>query len=174
MKPRQCISILAGFCIWLISAHVALAQQSMSCDACLYLPPSFADRVVFYDGFELATMPEINRIHAISRGARMLVSDGFAGGGCRSTQPQKNERPLEITSPALSPAHPLTIMRWWRVDAPMVETSSFQLLALARGQRSHQRFHPRQRGLVCPETPHHVRPSGRLSLYRQCESGRAG
>jgi hypothetical protein len=144
---RQRISILAGFCIWLISSAGALAQQSMPADVCLYLPPSIGDRVVFYDGFELATMPEINRINAISTGARMLVSDGFAGRGCRSTQPQKTERPLEIHSPALSPSHPLTIMRWWRVDAPMVETSSFQLLALLG--KGHVSFFIRGKGEWC-------------------------
>jgi hypothetical protein len=97
----------------------------------LYLPPSLADRVVFYQGFELPNAkPEINRIGAEITGSIRLMPDGFAGHACRSNQPKQHEESLQVHSPRLSADRPLTVMRWWRVDSTMEETSCFQLLAL--------------------------------------------
>ena len=112
-------------------AAVARADGDVPADACLYLPPSFADRVVFYQAFERGDgRPEINRIGAQLVGTRATVPDGFAGNGCRSARPSAGEAPLEVRAAALSPSRPLTVMRTWRLDAPMTETSSFQLIAL--------------------------------------------
>src|ERR1700685_2981572 len=98
---------------------------------CLYLPPSFADRVVFYQGFELPdARPEINRIGAQISGSSNIESDGFAGHASRSNQPQIGQKACTVHSPRLAADRPLTVMRWWRVDTAMKETSSFQLIAL--------------------------------------------
>jgi hypothetical protein len=114
----------------LMTISPAVAQQ-VSPDACLYLPPWFASRVVFYDGFDLGDRnPEINRAGAQILGDAPIVSHGFAGKGCRSTNPAVNEHPLNIRTAALSAARPLTVMRNWRLDAPMTATTSFQLIAL--------------------------------------------
>ena len=111
-------------------ASAADAPASLSPDACLYLPPSFADRVVFYDGFDRAGGPEINRLHAEVTGDTATAAGGFAGNGYQASRATQHQAPLEIHSPLIDASRPLTVMRCWRVDAPMQETSSFQLLAL--------------------------------------------
>src|ERR1700677_3887820 len=123
---------LYGLCfLCTISSGAARSANAITAGECLFLPPSIADRVVFYDGFELpGGRPEIDRINARISGAIKLAPDGFAGNACRSNQPSQGEKSLEIHSPRLAVDRPITVMRWWRVDAAMQETSSFQLLAL--------------------------------------------
>ena len=125
---RALAACLVALCLGLSRASAA---DDVPADACLYLPPSFADRVVFYDAFERGDgSPEINRIHADVVGGSGTVPDGFAGRGHPSNGPNAAGPPLEVRSPALAVSHPITVLRTFRLDRPMVETSSFQLIAL--------------------------------------------
>ena len=124
--------VICGLCSICSAATGPIrSTNAIGADDCLFLPPSIADRVVFYEGFELpGHKPEINRISAKISGSSRLTSDGFAGHACRSNLPSLGEKSLAIHSARLAVDRPLTVMRWWRVDTAMEETSSFQLLAL--------------------------------------------
>ena len=101
----------------------------------LYLPPAWEDRVVFYHAFERRVdEPEINTLAARVQGAATAEAEGLTGKGytAPNVHDKKNpQTPLSIFSPGLSAHRPLTVMCWWRLDRPMVETSSFSLLSLA-------------------------------------------
>jgi len=98
---------------------------------CVYLPPAWADRVVFYHSFESGfDRPEINRLGAKLPPSGSTRPDGFAGKGCPLPLSPRHEAALEIRSPALSIHRPLTLMCWFRVDAPMAESTGFHLLSL--------------------------------------------
>jgi hypothetical protein len=97
----------------------------------VYLPPAWADRVVFYHSFEAGfDQPEINRLGAKLRPSGSTRPDGFAGRGCPLPLGPKQDAALEISSPGLSLHRPLTLMCWFRLDAPMTETTGFHLLSL--------------------------------------------
>lgn len=100
-------------------------------DTPLLLPPAWADRVVFYHSFEQgADKPEINLMAAEVRGEKTAPAVGFTGHGYQTPRPYEKKTPLTLLSPALSVHKPLTVMLWWRLDAPMKEDTCFQLLAL--------------------------------------------
>ncbi|MBN2451744.1 MAG: hypothetical protein JXR77_15255 [Lentisphaeria bacterium] len=98
--------------------------------ACFHLPPSFAARVVFYHSFGhgLRT-PEINRIGATVTGIEGAFANGLTGPGYRCAT-GKGEAPLVVSGTGLSPDRPISVMTWWRLDAPMRETTGFNVLTL--------------------------------------------
>ncbi len=98
-----------------------------------YLPPAWADRVVFYSSFEQGVgTPEINTIAADINGTASGPSDGLVGSkGYRSTT--AGEQEFRLSSLGLSAHRPITLMTWFRLDTPMTETEWFCLLWLGRG-----------------------------------------
>jgi hypothetical protein len=98
---------------------------------CLYIPPGWADRVVYYHSFDTAVdRPEINTL-----GAKVLVGDaagapGLAGRGCRFEPDRKNKRGLGLTGLALPLHRPWTLSMWWRLEAPMKAESGFGLISM--------------------------------------------
>jgi len=83
-----------------------------------YLPPAWADRVVFYSSFEQGVeAPEINAIAAAIHGHASGPSDGLVGSkAIRGTT--GGEQELRLTSPGLSAHRPITLMTWFRLDTP--------------------------------------------------------
>lgn len=109
--------LLNWVCVWLSLAGGLQAAEF------LLLPPSWADRVVFYHAFEQGlARPEINTVAVRVQGNCAVQTNGLTGNGCAS--------PLRLTSPGLSVHQPLTVMAWWRLNAPMQETTGFGLLQL--------------------------------------------
>lgn len=98
----------------------------------LYLPPDWADRVVFYHAFEQGVdKPEINTLGARVRGSATAPAEGLTGRGYAAPNQYAKQTPLSLFSPGLSAHRPLTLMYWWRLDAPMTEGTCFSLLSLA-------------------------------------------
>jgi hypothetical protein len=100
---------------------------------CLYLPPTIADRVVFYHSFTKGLKtPDINLIDAKITLAENDLVPGLAGSGymAGSGTTAKNKGSLVLRSPALSVHKPITVMFWWRLDEPMKEETGFNVLAL--------------------------------------------
>jgi hypothetical protein len=96
-----------------------------------YLPPAWANRVVFYHSFEKGVdQPEINLLKAQARGEKGSMSEGLTGQAYKAANSYQKKKTLELHSPGLSPDKPLTVMLWFRLDAPMKEDTSFQLIKL--------------------------------------------
>ncbi len=117
----------------LLCALVAFAQENSDPGAnYLLLPPSWSDRVVFYHTFAHGVQqPEINLLHAEIRGDDLSTADGLLGKGYTNPNSYAKQTPLSLHSPALSVAHPLTVMVWWRLDAAMKDDTCFGLLTLS-------------------------------------------
>jgi hypothetical protein len=114
-----------------VVAAAPAAGPDSAAEQYVYLPPAWADRVVFYHSFESGfDRPEINRLGAKLPPSGATRPDGFAGRGCCLPLDPKHGAALEISSPALSIHRPLTLMCWFRLDAPMAETTGFHLLSL--------------------------------------------
>ncbi|MCY3020351.1 MAG: hypothetical protein NTW87_15135 [Planctomycetota bacterium] len=134
---RMTRSWLLALSSWLVVAACALTATCQAGentgDAFLYLPPSIADRVVFYQSFENGVkQPEINLI-----GAKMALADneaakGLTGNGymAGSGKTAKKKGGYVLQSAALSVHKPLTVMFWWRLDEPMKEETGFNIVAL--------------------------------------------
>jgi hypothetical protein len=100
--------------------------------AFIYLPPVWADRVVFYHSFENGVAkPEINTIHGKLRGEKTAPVPGLTGRAYKAPNPKEKKTSLQLLSPALSPHKPLTVMLWFRLDAPMKEESGFNLVRIS-------------------------------------------
>ncbi|MCX7935739.1 MAG: LamG domain-containing protein, partial [Planctomycetota bacterium] len=100
-----------------------------------YLPPAWAERVIFYHSFEAELgKPEINLAQASIRGDQTEPTQGFVGRGYRMANqyksPNKGNASLMVSSPAFSLHKPITAMLWWRLDEKMKEETCFNLLAL--------------------------------------------
>jgi hypothetical protein len=133
MSFRTAFSLLAAcFAACPLAQPLAAgAAGASAAEKCLYLPPAWADRVVFYDSFESGfDRPEINRLGAKLPPSDSTRPDGFAGRGCCLPLGPQHNAAMEIDSPALSIHRPLTLMCWFRLDAPMTESTGFQLLSL--------------------------------------------
>lgn len=134
---RRNLGVSAAVLLFLIVGHAleAVAAESALPAAkpreFLYLPPAWADRVVFYHSFENgADRPEINRLDGKLRGHQTEPAAGLTGRAYRAPDPKEKKASLQLDSPALSPNRPLTVMLWYRLDAPMREETSFQLLRI--------------------------------------------
>ena len=96
-----------------------------------YLPPAWSERVVFYHAFEQGMdQPAINRAGLEIRGEKTPRATGLVGRGYRAANQYAKQTPLTIQGGGLSVHKPLTLMHWWRLDAPMEPETSFQLLRL--------------------------------------------
>ena len=119
------------FAIFLLPTIASLAQsgeyQSTSFQ---YLPPSWAERVVFYHTFDQGTeKPDINLIQAKLDGTA-ADGEGLTGLAYQCGKDSKHKA-LRLKSSALSPHQPITVMCWFRLDAPMKEESGFGLIGLS-------------------------------------------
>ncbi|MDI9585604.1 MAG: hypothetical protein QM473_15380 [Acidobacteriota bacterium] len=118
--------------IWLLAAlTIASVAADPSADPgapFVFIPPVWSSRVVFYHSFESGVRePEINVIQASIEGVDEPLTDGFTRTGYPVLSGKDARKPLRITSPALSPHRPLTIMFWWRLDQEMAEDLTFCL-----------------------------------------------
>ena len=115
-------------------AHAQTPDPATRADRYLYLPPAWADRVVFYQGFDGAPdKPDIDDLAAKFTAAPSATVPGFAGLGCPEGLGPDQKKPYEITSDGLSPHRPLTLMCWLRLDAAPTETTWYNLLRLWQG-----------------------------------------
>ena len=109
----------------------AATTSGLPAKRCLYIPPGWADRVVYYHSFDTALdRPEINAL-----GAKVALGDaaleaGLAGRGCRFAVDRKNKRGLALAGLALPLNRPWTLSMWWRLEEPMKAESGFQLLSM--------------------------------------------
>ncbi len=82
----------------------------------LAIPPQMETRVIYFNTFSHpAGKPEINPAGATARKAGTVVPGGFFG---RCLLLEKGRR-LRIESPSFSPHRPLTVIAWWRIEAPL-------------------------------------------------------
>jgi hypothetical protein len=109
----------------------AAITPGLPAERCLYIPPGWADRVVYYHSFDTALdRPEINAL-----GAKVALGDaaleaGLAGRGCRFAVDRRNKRGLALAGLALPLNRPWTLSMWWRLEEPMKAESGFQLLSM--------------------------------------------
>jgi hypothetical protein len=139
---RWCVGLLAA------SAGQA-AEPSVALGRMLYLPPAFEATLCFYHSFEMGwTKPDFNPRDLKIRGGALPSVPGIAGRGGRCSGPEVGGGPLTVTGDALSPVRPLTVMLWWRLDAPMREETGYDLLSL-RGDRGLVASFVRGKGQWC-------------------------
>jgi len=117
-----------------LTASVAHAQTPDRTDRFLYLPPAWADRVVYYHSFDGAPdKPDLDDLSAKLTAAPTTTVPGFAGRACAEGLGPANKKAYEITSDGLSPHRPLTLMCWLRLDAAPTEITWYNLLRLWQG-----------------------------------------
>ena len=125
----------SGLIVGLLAACLVAGGSVLAggeADRWLFLPPAWADRVVFYHAFEQGVdQPEINLAGLQLRGEKTPPTSGFAGRGYRAPNQYEKQTPLRLLGPALSVHKPITIMHWWRLDAAMKPETCFQLLRLS-------------------------------------------
>jgi hypothetical protein len=137
------VAVLAG-----LAAYTAAAWAGDAAD-CLYLPPCWADRVVFYHTFDgRFDRPEINRIGAKALQTSGELASGFTGKGCRLPLGTAKNAAFEVSSPAISAHRPITLMCWFRLDRRMAETTWIGLLML-RGAGPYITHFVAGRGVWC-------------------------
>lgn len=115
----------------LLLSSPALAEQKTEY---IYLPPEWAKNVVFYHSFEKGVdKPEVNLIDVAVQGEKANLVQGLTGRGYKSANTNEAGRKaqaLRITGPGVAVNHPITVMCWFRLDAPMKPESCFELLQL--------------------------------------------
>jgi len=92
---------------------ISRSGDAAPADGFLYLPPSIADRVVFYQSFAKGLMtPDINLIGATLTLAENDAAEGLVGAGymAGSGTAAKKKGAFVLHSPALSAHKPLTVM----------------------------------------------------------------
>ena len=111
---------------------VCAAQNEDITHRCLYLPPRWGNRVSFYHSFENGPgKPEVNRPDASVAAPPTKQCAGYVGRGYRCCPcPEGVGGQLTLRSPAFSAHRPLTIMMWWRLDAPMKDETTYRLIDL--------------------------------------------
>ena len=126
--------LVAAVLLLLSVGYAQTADPATRADRYLYLPPSWADRVVFYQGFDEALdRAEIDGIAAKVTAAPTAGVAGLGGLGCAGGLGADGKKGYEITSEGLSPHRPLTMMCWVRLDAEPAETTWYNLLRLWQG-----------------------------------------
>ena len=155
--------------VWLLVAALLvapsaglLAEEAAAhpSEAYLYLPPDIESRVVFYHSFERGVkQPEIDLLRAKISCGKMELADGFAGRGLKCSNREVAKNPLRVHSQALSAHRPLTVMVWWRLDAPMQDATCYHLIRL--GGRGYVAAFVRGKGKWCALT----RPTFVFQVY---------
>ena len=125
---------ITGIALALAASTVLQADKTANEHAaasCLYLPPDLEDRVLFYHSFERGVKkPEIDLLRGKISCGKMELAEGFAGRGLKCSDRRAAKSPLRVHSSALSAHRPLTVMMWWRLDAPMQEATCYHLIRL--------------------------------------------
>lgn len=122
--------------------------------ACVFLPPSFEDRVIYYNSFEgEGGLPEINKPNAEQVG-QVSPTAGIRGRGIVGPPA------LELRSLAFSPHRPLTVSFWWALQQDGQPESNFVLVTLTNGHGFVQHF-SRGKGDWCALQ----RPAAVLQVY---------
>lgn len=97
----------------------------------LYLLPEWADRVVYYQSFARdAKSPEINTGQLQVNGSVLPPVAGFVGAGYTCPNSREGQQDFTLRGAALTVQKPLTVMYWFRLDAPMTEITNFSLIRL--------------------------------------------
>lgn len=140
------ISICRGG-LWpiVLAAAVLAPRAAQAADdaALLLLPPAYDGRVLVYHSFSQgADKPELNAAKATVEVEGGAVADGFTGRGLAVRPAKEHKQPLGIrlVSPAFSVHRPLTVMFWWRLDAPMRETTWLGLLKIGNHRGRHNGY----------------------------------
>ena len=143
--------VVAALLVALSAGLLAGEVETHPSEAYLYLPPSLEDRVVFYHSFERGVKePEINLVRGKISCGKMELADGFAGSGLKCSDRASAKNPLRVHSQALSAHRPLTVMMWWRLDAPMRDETCYHLIRL--GGRGYVAAFVRGKGKWCALT----------------------
>jgi hypothetical protein len=123
-----------GLLLGLVSLAHAQPDLAARADRFLYLPPAWAERVVYYHSFDAALgQADINDLGASLAAAPVQATTGFAGLGCAEGLGPDRKLGYQISSDGLSPHLPLTLMCWFRLDAEPSETAWYNLLRLWGG-----------------------------------------
>jgi len=105
---------------------------SQPAERCMYIPPDWADRVVYYNSFERGIdQPEVNSTGGRTTGPRSAGVEGLAGKGCDFPARTDAKRGLVLSGVSFPLHRPLTVMLWWKPTAPMRQTSGFHLISLS-------------------------------------------
>jgi len=97
---------------------------------CLLIPPALEDRVLFYHGFSRGPgRPEINRLGGEWSAGDARAGDGLAGPGAALAGAEA-KRGMTLTGLDRPLARPLTVLVWWRLDAPVGKQSAYDLVGL--------------------------------------------
>lgn len=101
----------------------------------LSLPPSFDDRLLYYNGFENPDgAPEINSAGVTQVGKLVPSPSGVRGKGAITDKTAA----LVLRSPEFSPHRPLTVSFWWALQEDAKIDTGFNLIHLqGRGIISH-------------------------------------
>jgi hypothetical protein len=119
------------FLLLVLLAMAAPAYASSAADAYMYIPPWMADHVVFYHTFAQGPdKPEINLLGAKLAAPPGTAAPGLTGPGFRASDGQTKRMGLQLQGVALALHKPLTVSMWWRLDAPMKETTGYPLIGL--------------------------------------------
>lgn len=123
--------VTVAFAGLLLSVACA-AEHEDAAARCLYLPPRWSERVTFYHSFERGLAePAINAADASVEGPPTKETEGYVGQGYRSSPcPEGVGGQLTLRSSAFSAHRPLTVMMWWRLDAPMKAETTYHLINL--------------------------------------------
>lgn len=121
-------------CFLVLATSACLAgETARPADTFMYLPPRIADRVVFYHSFEKGLQQaEINSIGAKISAVELPPAKGLTGNGCQTGSIAGGKKgSFRLQSPALGVSKPLTVMFWWRLDEPMKEETSFNVVMVS-------------------------------------------
>jgi len=143
MAWRVPLSLFSAFAVLCLSAcRIASSAPPLSADPAytnpspfLSVPPSFDDRLLYYNGFENADgTPEINAA-TIAQVAKLAPSpSGVRGKGALTDKTAA----LTLRSPEFSPHRPLTVSFWWALQEDAKIDTGFNLIHLqGRGIVSH-------------------------------------
>jgi len=123
----------------------------------LSLPPSFEDRLLYYNAFEGSDgKPEINTGKIVQVGRIEAKTDGFRG-RCGITG---RGRALQLRSDAFSPHRPLSVSLWWALQEDAKIDDCFGLFHLS-GKKGYVSHFSRGKGTWCALP----RPAAILQVY---------
>lgn len=134
-----------GLLPMMLTAAVLAPRAALAADdaALLLLPPAYDGRVLVYHSFSKgAKKPELNTAKATVEAEGGAVAEGFTGRGLalRPAKGANSPQSIRLVSPAFSAHRPLTVMLWWRVDAPMRETTWLGLLKIGNHRGRHDGY----------------------------------
>ncbi|MBL7222896.1 MAG: hypothetical protein ISS72_03490 [Candidatus Brocadiae bacterium] len=123
----------------------------------LALPPSFEDRLLYYNSFDGEDgKPQARSDSVEPRGELTIAADGFRGKGARTGK----QGWLQLKSADFSPHLPLTVSFWWALVEDHKIDGGFGLIHLGGGRGMVSHFSRGKGGWCALE-----RPAGILQVY---------